>query len=72
MFLIVLLALTIAIFGTDATGGPLQVALLTSAAFAALVALRLGHAIAEIRDAAVGGDLVRDVAPCSSCSRSAH
>src|SRR3954451_1857108 len=55
LFLIALLALTIGIFGTDATGGPLQVALLTSAAFAALVSMRLGHRVAEIRDAAVGG-----------------
>ena len=55
VFLILMLALTIAIFGTDATGGPLQVALLTSAAFASLVAFRLGHQVAEIREAAIGG-----------------
>jgi NhaC family Na+:H+ antiporter len=55
LFLIGLLALTISIFGTDATGGPLQVALLTSAAFAALVSMRLGNHVSEIRDAAVGG-----------------
>ena len=53
--LIVLLALTIALFGTDATGGPLQVALLTSAAFAALVAFKNGHTVGRVRDAAVGG-----------------
>jgi NhaC family Na+:H+ antiporter len=54
-FLIGLLALTISIFGTDATGGPLQVALLTSAAFAALISFRLGNPISQIREAAVGG-----------------
>ena len=36
--LIALLALTIALFGIDATNGPLQVALLLSAAFASLMA----------------------------------
>ena len=55
VFLIGLLALTISIFGTDATGGPLQVALLTSAAFAALVSFYLGNPIAHIREAAIGG-----------------
>ena len=55
VFLIGMLALTISIFGTDATGGPLQVALLTSASFAALVSYRLGNQVAEIREAAVGG-----------------
>jgi NhaC family Na+:H+ antiporter len=53
--LIVLIGLTIALFGTDATGGPLQVALLTSAVVAALVALKNGRPIATVRDAAVGG-----------------
>ena len=38
--LIGLLALTIAFFGIDATNGPLQVALLLSAAFASLIASR--------------------------------
>ena len=41
--LIFLIALTIALFGTDATGGPLQVALFTSAVVAALVAFKNGH-----------------------------
>jgi NhaC family Na+:H+ antiporter len=53
--LIGLLALTIVLFGTDATGGPLQVALLTSAAFAGVVALKNGYTAAAIRDAAIGG-----------------
>ena len=53
--LIFLIALTIALFGTDATGGPLQVALFTSAVVAALVAFKNGHSTAKVRDAAVGG-----------------
>ena len=53
--LIALLALTIVLFGIDATNGPLQVALFLSAAFASLVALKNGHTVASIADAAVGG-----------------
>jgi NhaC family Na+:H+ antiporter len=53
--LIGLLALTIALFGTDATGGPLQVALFTSAVVAGLVAFKNGFSVARIREAAVGG-----------------
>jgi NhaC family Na+:H+ antiporter len=53
--LIVLIGLTIALFGTDATGGPLQVALFTSAVVAALVAFKNGHSSARVRDAAIGG-----------------
>src|SRR6187551_754281 len=53
--LIGLIALTIALFGVSATDGPLQVALLLSAAFASLVALKNGHRSAEIADAAIGG-----------------
>ena len=41
--LVVLLALTIVLFGIDATDGPLQVALLASAAFAGLVAMKNGY-----------------------------
>jgi NhaC family Na+:H+ antiporter len=41
--LIGLLALTIVFFGIDATNGPLQVALLLSAAFASLIAFRTAH-----------------------------
>jgi NhaC family Na+:H+ antiporter len=54
-FLIGLLALTIALFGVEATDGPLQVALLLSAAFASLIAFKNGFAVAEIGEAAVGG-----------------
>src|ERR1044072_6094064 len=53
--LVHLIALTIALFGTAATDGPLQVALLVSAAFASLVALKNGHTTASIADAAIGG-----------------
>jgi NhaC family Na+:H+ antiporter len=53
--LIALLALTIAFFGISATDGPLQVALLLSAAVASLVAFKNGHTVAAVSDAAVGG-----------------
>ena len=53
--LILLIALTIWLFGVAATDGPLQVALLLSAGFASLVALRLGHRTAELAEAAIGG-----------------
>jgi NhaC family Na+:H+ antiporter len=53
--LIGLIALTVALFGTDATSGPLQVALLTAAVIAGLVAFKNGHDVARVREAAVGG-----------------
>ena len=53
--LILLIALTIALFGVAATDGPLQVALMLSAAFASLVALKNGHTVGGVADAAVGG-----------------
>ena len=53
--LVVLLALTIVLFGIDASGGPLQVALMASGVFAGLVALKNGHDPDRLRDAAVGG-----------------
>jgi NhaC family Na+:H+ antiporter len=53
--LILLIALTIWLFGISATDGPLQVALLLSAAFAALMALKNGYTSAAIADAAIGG-----------------
>ena len=53
--LISLIALTIALFGAAATDGPLQVALLASAAVAALVAFKNGHDVARVRDSAIGG-----------------
>jgi Na+:H+ antiporter, NhaC family len=53
--LIVLIGLTVILFGTDATGGPLQVALFTSATVAALVAFKNGHSSTRVRNAAIGG-----------------
>jgi NhaC family Na+:H+ antiporter len=53
--LILLMALTIGLFGVSATDGPLQVALLLSAAFASLIAFKNGHTVASVADAAVGG-----------------
>jgi NhaC family Na+:H+ antiporter len=53
--LIGLIALTIVLFGISATDGPLQVALLLSAAFASLMALKNGYTSAVIADAAIGG-----------------
>jgi NhaC family Na+:H+ antiporter len=53
--LIALIALTIALFGVSATDGPLQVALMLSAAFASLIAFKNGYTVTAIADAAVGG-----------------
>jgi NhaC family Na+:H+ antiporter len=53
--LVVLIGLTIGLFGTDATGGPLQVALFSSALVAGAVAFKNGHTAAQVRDAAIGG-----------------
>jgi Na+:H+ antiporter, NhaC family len=53
--LILLIGSTIALFGIDATAGPLQVALLMSATVAGLVAFKNGYSSAYIRDAAIGG-----------------
>src|SRR3954464_4618068 len=49
------IALTIGLFGVSATDGPLQVALLLSAAFASLIAFKNGITVASVADAAVGG-----------------
>jgi NhaC family Na+:H+ antiporter len=53
--LIALIALTIALFGVSATDGPLQVALLLSAAFASLLAFKNGYTVAAVAEAAIGG-----------------
>ena len=53
--LILLIALTIASFGVSATDGPLQVALMLSAAFASLIAFKNGYTAVAVADAAVGG-----------------
>jgi NhaC family Na+:H+ antiporter len=55
LVLIGLLALTIALFGVSATDGPLQVALLLSAAFASLIAFKNGYTVEAVAEAAVGG-----------------
>jgi Na+:H+ antiporter, NhaC family len=53
--LIVLIFTSVALFGLDATEGPLQVALLTSAVVAAMVARKNGHEYVRISEAIVGG-----------------
>src|SRR3954453_12307698 len=53
--LILLIALTIGLFGVSATDGPLQVALLLSAAFASLIAFKNGFTVEGVAEAAVGG-----------------
>lgn len=53
--LVVLLGLTIGLFGIGAADGPLQVALFASAVVAGLVALKNGHTQAAISGAAIGG-----------------
>src|SRR4051794_34956638 len=53
--LIVLLFLAMVLYGVDAANGPLQVALLVSAAFAGLVAYKNGYTFAVLQEAVVGG-----------------
>jgi Na+:H+ antiporter, NhaC family len=53
--LIVLIALTIWLFGISATDGPLQVELLLSASFASLIAFKNGYTVSAVADAAVRG-----------------
>jgi Na+:H+ antiporter, NhaC family len=53
--LVVLVLATVLIFGTDATGGPLQVSLLVAAVGAGFIALRLGMTTTRVREAAIGG-----------------
>jgi NhaC family Na+:H+ antiporter len=55
LVLIVLIASTVLLFGTDATNGPLQVALFAAATIAGLMALRLGHRTAQVSEAVIGG-----------------
>ena len=66
--LVVLISTTVLLFGTDATGGPLQVALMTSAVLAGLLSLRLGNRVADQRRGR-RRRLVRHGARSSSCSR---
>jgi len=53
--LVAVISTTVLLFGTDATGGPLQVALFLSAVGAGALALRLGYTSIHVRDAAIGG-----------------
>jgi Na+:H+ antiporter, NhaC family len=53
--LVLLLALTIVLFGIDASLGPLQVGLMASGVFAGLVAMKNGHDPDRLREAAVSG-----------------
>src|SRR4051794_9629830 len=53
--LIVLLFLAMVLYGVDAANGPLQVALLVSAAFAGLVAYKNGYTFAVLQEAVIGG-----------------
>lgn len=53
--LIGLIAMTIVLFGIDSTGGPLQVALLLAAAFAALMAHKNGVSYESLGEAAIAG-----------------
>src|SRR4051794_36830893 len=53
--LIVLLFLAMVLYGVDAANGPLQVALLVSAAFAGLVAYKNGYTFAVLQEAVISG-----------------
>ncbi len=53
--LILLLALTVYLFGSDAVGGPTQIVLIIGAAVAAIVAIRNGHRWADVQQAIVDG-----------------
>lgn len=55
VFMIVLLSLSIVLFGVDAAAGPLQVALLMSAVVAAVVAHKNGHSWERLSEEIVNG-----------------
>lgn len=55
IFMIVLLAISIVLFGIDAALGPLQVALLMSAVVAAIVAHKNGHSWERLAEEVVKG-----------------
>ena len=59
LFMIVLLSLSIILFGIDATVGPLQVSLLMSAVVAAVVAHKNGHSWEKLGDEIVKGISLR-------------
>src|SRR2546421_10578958 len=60
--LILLIGLTIVIFGTEAADGPLQIALMVSTLFASLVTFKNGYTDASVRDSARVGLAPRIVA----------
>ena len=53
--LILLLALAVYLFGSDASSGPTQIVLILGAAIAAVVAIRNGHNWADLQTAMIGG-----------------
>ncbi len=53
--LILLLALAVYLFGSDAVGGPTQIVLIIGAAIAAIVAIKNGHRWADVQQAMVDG-----------------
>src|SRR5690606_41653352 len=53
--LILLLALSVYLFGSDASSGPTQIVLIMGAAVAAIIAIRNGHKWAELQSAMIGG-----------------
>ena len=53
--LIVLLALAVYLFGSDASSGPTQIVLIIGAAIAAIIAIKNGHSWADLQTAMIGG-----------------
>jgi len=53
--LILLLALAVYLFGSDASSGPTQIVLVIAAAIAGIIAIRNGHTWAELQTAIIGG-----------------
>lgn len=53
--LILMLALSVYLFGSDASSGPIQIVLILGAAIAAIIAIRKGHEWVEIQRAIVAG-----------------
>lgn len=53
--LILLLALAVYLFGSDAVGGPTQIVLIIGAAIASIIAIKNGHRWADVQQAMVDG-----------------
>jgi len=62
IFMIVMLALSIVIYGLDASLGPLQVSLLMSAVVAAVVAHKNGHSWEKLGEEILGNERYHDPA----------